>query len=186
MADHIIAFSGMIGSGKSTLSHAMADSESYHYIGFGDYLRYICSIQGIEINRSNLQILGQKCIEEGWDSFISKVFDYSKWNFDKGAIIDGIRHIEAISAIRGRFEKFKLIHIHLLADEREIDRRISLRNRDNGETLQASFLHESESHQDSLFAEADLVIDGSQKTDISVKIIKDFLWSGNELGCLRG
>lgn len=102
MKSATICFAGRIGSGKTTISGAVADSLNWPRVSFGDYVRMIAKNRGLDSDsRDTLRTVGEQLIStEGWDRFCKNVLDYGGWIPGSGVVVDGIRHAEALANIR--------------------------------------------------------------------------------------
>lgn len=91
----LLCFSGQIGSGKSSVSIAVADALGWKRIGFGDYLRAeIVRKEGDPTSREALQELGQSRVDTDPVGFCRDVLDFGGFVVDEGFVIDGIRHVD--------------------------------------------------------------------------------------------
>lgn len=109
----VLGIAGKTGSGKSTLSKIIATELNYKYASFGDHVRKIALAKSISPTRQNLQNLGQELLNENIKQFCLSIFSDIQWRQGQGLIIDGIRHEEIISVIKGIIfpDSFKLIFI---------------------------------------------------------------------------
>jgi len=109
---HHLAVSGKIGSGKTTISKLIAKQYCLLYVSCGDYVRYEASLKNISCTRSELQRLGEVLVSNPED-FVNNLLHYSKWDKIGGLIIDGVRHLEVLFALRNKLapKKLKLIYI---------------------------------------------------------------------------
>lgn len=90
----LLCFSGQIGSGKSSVSIAVADALGWKRTGFGDYLRAeIVHSGGHPGAREALQELGQSRVDADPVAFCRDVLDFGGFVADEGFVIDGIRHV---------------------------------------------------------------------------------------------
>jgi adenylate kinase family enzyme len=90
----LLCFSGQIGSGKSSVSVAVAQALGWQRTGFGDYLRAEIVRRGGDPNdRQSLQDLGQTLVGTDPDAFCRDVLAAGGFTPGDDFIIDGIRHI---------------------------------------------------------------------------------------------
>jgi len=174
----ILAFAGKIGSGKSTLSKSVAEDLHFLYASFGNYVRKLAIDKGIAVTRPNLQDLGEQMVREDVHAFSLAVLKEAGWCPGASIVLDGIRHIEAINAIRTIVypDVFKLIYIEIRDDEiREL--RVSIRE----ENLSTVDQHPTEKQimNNSLTNAADLVVNAEEPIYTSQNKIKDFLKSSS-------
>ncbi len=69
----VLAFSGGIRSGKSTLSTGVAEALGCRRVSFGDYVRAITQVRGLENCRENWQAVGESLIREDLNQFCGAV-----------------------------------------------------------------------------------------------------------------
>jgi dephospho-CoA kinase len=97
----ILGFAGAIGSGKSTISSAVADTCGLSRVSFGDYVREQTKERGLDATaREALQAVGESLISEGWVPFCKSVLATARWTRNQSLVIDGIRHVEAVETLR--------------------------------------------------------------------------------------
>ncbi|HMP06718.1 MAG TPA: AAA family ATPase, partial [Lacipirellulaceae bacterium] len=70
-----LAFSGHIGSGKSTLSRAVADAIGAARVSFGDHVRAVARHQGEPETRERLQAIGEALVASKMNDFCQSVLD---------------------------------------------------------------------------------------------------------------
>lgn len=91
----LVCFSGQIGSGKSSVSHAVAEALGWQRTGFGDYLRAeIERAGGDPSSRQALQDLGQQRVETDAEEFCRAVLEAGGFVPGTDFIVDGIRHYD--------------------------------------------------------------------------------------------
>jgi len=116
----IVCFSGRIGSGKTTVSVSVAERLDIARASFGDYIRAIATSKGLDPqSREVLSALGEQTINDlGWQRFCQNVLSSVNWSYDKGLVVDGIRHIQAIEQIKNIIPNLPVYLVHLsLPDE---------------------------------------------------------------------
>jgi gluconate kinase len=90
----LLCFSGQIGSGKSSISMAVAKALGWRRTGFGDYLRAeITRMGGDPASREALQDLGQKRVDDDLGAFCHDVLAFGGFRPGDDFVIDGIRHV---------------------------------------------------------------------------------------------
>jgi hypothetical protein len=90
----LLCFSGQIGSGKSSVSAAVAEALGWRRTGFGDYLRSeITLLGGNPDSREALQDLGQRRVDEDPKSFCRDVLTAGGFKSGDNFIVDGVRHV---------------------------------------------------------------------------------------------
>lgn len=90
----LLCFSGQIGSGKSSVSTAVAAALGWHQTGFGDYLRSEITRMGGDPNdRAVLQELGQNRVDDDPSGFCRDVLAAGGFRPGDNFVIDGVRHV---------------------------------------------------------------------------------------------
>lgn len=96
-----MAFSGEIGSGKTTLSYALATRLNWKHASFGELLRAEAIKRGIiNPSRRELQNLGQTWINKDIKGFGLALLRSVDWSPGEPLVIDGVRHLEMISVLK--------------------------------------------------------------------------------------
>jgi gluconate kinase len=91
----LLCFSGQIGSGKSSVSTAVARALGWSRTGFGDYLRSeIARLGGDPSSRQALQDMGQKRVDEDAVAFCRDVLATGGFRPGDDFVIDGVRHVD--------------------------------------------------------------------------------------------
>jgi dephospho-CoA kinase len=104
-----IAISGRIGSGKSTLTKALASSFGWDAISFGRYVKFVADDRGLGTARQALQDLGQALIADaGEDRFLQVVLEFYRPT-SPVQLFDGVRHAAMIDAIRRHYDATSVI-----------------------------------------------------------------------------
>ena len=98
MKSIIIGFSGKIGSGKTTLSMAVAKALNWPHASFGNYVREVVRQRGIEESRKVLQEIGASLVENP-DEFCHSLLEQSGWKPGQHLIVDGVRHAKIVDAL---------------------------------------------------------------------------------------
>ncbi|MDB4766752.1 AAA family ATPase [bacterium] len=172
----IIAFSGKISSGKTTLSKEIASNLGIACASFGDYVRSIARERGLdEKDRRIVQNVGQSLIESGWREFCNSVLEAANWRNGDSIVVDGIRHCQAVATIKEivKPQPFRLIYV-------EVDSNLRLERLGKNSTEMARMdAHSTEADvQNVLRSIADKCVDGSRDLDDLIVEISDYV--GNE------
>lgn len=122
----VLTFSGKIGSGKSSVSAAVADALNLPWVSFGDYVRKQAVVQLLEPSRQHLQDLGQTLFQADAVAFCKAVLSQTP-DWQKGVVVDGIRHVDVLNIIKRLVTPQQLIHIHLVLDEPMREARVTSR-----------------------------------------------------------
>lgn len=97
----LLCFSGQIGSGKSSVSIAVADALGWRRSGFGDYLRgEIARRGGDPDDRKALQDLGQARVDADAEAFCRDVLAAGLFRPGDDFVIDGIRHVNIFEILK--------------------------------------------------------------------------------------
>lgn len=169
-----IGFSGRIGSGKSTISHAVADALGWTRASFGDYVREVARTRGCDVeSREVLQEIGNSLIAQGWRGFCLDVLASASWLPGKPFIVDGIRHPEAVQHLTTIAQPLPFIHVHVAVDENiRLDR---LKQRAAFDNVAAESHSTESAVKDMLPSMAHYIVDGSQPLKDIVEVILAFL-----------
>lgn len=91
-----LAFSGAIGSGKSSVSGELQRILGWPRVSFGDFVRKQATAMGRDAtDRTVLQNLGQALVVSDLEGFVRDVLGQEPgWADADGIIIDGLRHSE--------------------------------------------------------------------------------------------
>jgi dephospho-CoA kinase len=111
----VIALSSKIGAGKSTIARAVSGSLGWPRVSFSDYVREVARNRGVQESRTSLQEVGEALVKQNATGFARGVL--SKINFKSGAVVDGIRHMEILHALRNLVAPVPVYLIHVETDE---------------------------------------------------------------------
>ncbi len=116
MTGIVLGFAGPIGSGKTTVSTAVAEALGWSRVGFGDFLREEARSRKLDdSSREVLQAIGEALIGAGWEEFCRAVLAQVNWMPGRSLVIDGIRHVEALAALRRIVAPTPLLLVYLEA-----------------------------------------------------------------------
>ena len=162
----VACFSGNMGSGKSSLSHVLAQALQWRRAGFGDYIRTRVREHGGNPNsREALQDLGQKLVESDPDGFCLAVLASGGFSPDVDLLLEGIRHVEIYRRVQRLVAPSRTVLIHLSVEEVEARRRIASRDGSNDD-LERARAHRVEADvQTSLPAIADLIVNAAPSVE---------------------
>ncbi|BAT56595.1 Dephospho-CoA kinase (plasmid) [Nostoc sp. NIES-3756] len=168
----ILGFSGSIASGKSTLSIRIASCLKWERVSFGDYVRSVAQHQGIEVSRKVLQSVGASLINQGMEQFCCSVLEQANWRLGQPLIIDGIRHVEAVSVLRRLLFPSQLLIIFIAVNEQTRESRLIEKGLTQYEELQQIDEHSTEVEvQTRLKKMANLIVDGNKQVEQLVEEI---------------
>jgi dephospho-CoA kinase len=162
----VACFSGHIGSGKSSVTHVLAQALQWKRAGFGDYVRTRVREQGGNPDsREALQDLGQKLVESDPDAFCRAVLTSGGFSPGENFLLDGIRHVDIYRRVQRLVAPSRTVLIHLSVDEVKARRRVASRD-GSVDDLERARAHRVEADvQESLPAIADLIVDAAPTVD---------------------
>lgn len=165
-----LGLSGRSKSGKTTLARSLARTLDGSLASFGDYVRKGALSEGLEPTREDLQAVGTRLIESGWEPFCRAVLSEAGWNPGQFLVVDGIRHLEALEHVRKLIAPIHLFHIHIQIDDQTRAKRVGT----NGahETFESHPIEQQV--QTTLPRYADLIVDGVRPVDDLVSEITGF------------
>lgn len=176
----IICFSGRIGSGKTSISKGLADVLNLKWVSFGGYVHKVAKEQGLIESREVLQKIGQRLVHDNPAEFCENVLREANWIQGQSLIIDGIRHVQILNALKSLIKPGKLYLVFIDADSSTLKRRYNKRSMNQRLSLEKIEEHDTEKDViNSLPEIADLRIDGNRDKD---ELIKDVAsWVQNHL-----
>lgn len=125
----VLGIAGKMGSGKSTLSTALAEDTGLKCASFGNYVRYIARQEGRNPeSKEILQEIGESLVEKDPKEFCLSVLEFADWKPDQSLIVEGIRHVEVSSALQQITAPSKFVLTYFDIDE-DIRRERLLRDR---------------------------------------------------------
>lgn len=115
----VLAFSGGLGAGKSSLTNALAERLGWPRLSFGDHVRKIAQENGRDWkDRAVLQQLGQALILTNVEGFINDVL--APAGDAPNVILDGVRHVEVLFTLREKLnDRIRLVHLEAPSDIRQ-------------------------------------------------------------------
>lgn len=176
----LLCFSGQIGSGKSSVSTAVADALGWGRTGFGDYLRgEITRHGGDPDDRKALQDLGQARVDADAAAFCRDVLKAGGFQPGNDFVIDGIRHVNIFEIIKqvGLPSDAKLLFL----GAGEMTRNARVQARADAFDFARASTHRVEAElREALPDRADAVIDADQTMD---RVVSDCLeWISRRRG----
>ena len=172
----ILCFSGRIASGKSTLASEVASHLGWRHASFGRYVRAIAIERGLPDSRESLQALGESLSRENWDVFCSSVLSQSGWTPGESAAVDGIRHPEALEALRRVVGSAASVMLVFVKTDSDVRRR-RMEERHETLSLAAAEKHSTEIQVPALEGQASLVLDGALPIETLVDAVLKFVES---------
>jgi len=114
----VIAFSGPIGAGKSTISQKVADLLRWPRVSFGEYIAKVAADNGQNPrDRTVLQRVGQALVLADVDGLVDNVLKQADWRKEGNLIVDGLRHAEVRHALLQKIAPSRLKHVYVTVDE---------------------------------------------------------------------
>ncbi|TGR10473.1 hypothetical protein EN833_13130 [Mesorhizobium sp. M4B.F.Ca.ET.190.01.1.1] len=117
--EFVLAFSGGLGAGKSSLTKALSERLGWPRASFGDHVRTLALENGLDSkDRAVLQQLGQALVLTNVEGFVDGVL--GRAGEAPNLILDGVRHVEVLFILREKLqEKVKLVHLEAPSDVRQ-------------------------------------------------------------------
>lgn len=162
----LVCFSGQIGSGKSSVSTAVAQALGWPRAGFGDYLRSeLGRLGGDPGSRAALQELGQRLVHDDPDSFCQAVLRSGGVVPGADGVVDGVRHVDIYHMLSrvAAPSSVRLIHLEI-SEAIQVER---VGHRSDSKDLARASRHAVEAElRDRLPRSADLRLDADEPVDV--------------------
>ena len=166
----VVALAGPIGSGKTTLSRALAKEFDCKRASFGDHFRQLAVESGQNPgNRRLLQRLGEKYVGLSPDRLCRELLRKADWQpGDESLIVDGVRHIEILIALRQVVAPMRLFLVYVRRDQM---RAASASTRVGSRSLALFDAHSTETQNDALRSSADVIVSGDSDINAAVSSV---------------
>jgi dephospho-CoA kinase len=172
----VVAFTGKIGTGKTTITKSLAEALGWPRASFGDYVRKVVREQGLPETRYNLQRVGTKLLRSDARGFCNSVLSSCGWSPGQSLIIDGLRHAETIGIIRGIVEPASLKIVFVSVPDATRLKRLRERGEGNMGTVQDAERHSSEQQVNSVLrSSADLMIEGDKPVGTIIRQLAEWV-----------
>jgi shikimate kinase len=113
----VLAFSGRIGSGKTSISREVAKSTGYKYASFGDHVRQVALYLDLDASRREvLQDLGW-FLARYPEQLCRRVLQQADYQQGEPLVIDGVRTVEVLEVLRSQVAPSRLLLVYVAADE---------------------------------------------------------------------
>jgi cytidylate kinase len=142
--DSNVVFCGRLGSGKTTISRAVAETLGVRWNSFGSVCKKIAREQGTSIDRESLQILGEYLVANSAEDFCRRVLAEAQPMSHRCIVIDGLRHSHVHKILQTLSLPRKLLCVYIEINNSIRLQRLALREgltEDNARKLE---LHSTE------------------------------------------
>lgn len=175
MSKVVLALSGPIKSGKSTLAAALGRSLGWKVCGFGNAVRAEASRRGIAESREVLQALGEELIARDSFEFCRATLAQAEWVAGTEVVIDGVRHRKVLDNLRVLVRPAELLLVYVnVPDTVRVER--ASRSGIGQEALRAMEQHSTEVEVRTVLRRlADMEVDGCQPVEVLVKAVRSQL-----------
>ncbi len=179
----VVAISGPIGAGKTTVATLLAERLSWPRAAYSDLIRSVATSRGLTHDRATLQQIGTELIATGWDTFTRQVLGQAAWTPGETLIIDGLRHCDAATSLATAVVPLPTIVIYLDVPPGIGIARARRRDQDPADSAQRAGGHPVESGLPAVRAIADLVLPASDAgpAEIASRIIEHLQTADREI-----
>lgn len=175
----VVALSGGVASGKSSVATRIAERLDWPCASFGEYVRRIARNRGLQESRDVLQEIGAETIAGDLRAFCIAVMGQTTWTGSGSLVLDGVRHIEIVPIIREVIAPMELFMIYVDTPRELRFSRLQKRGLKEGKAFEQVEAHSTELQVPSLEKLADLRIDGTRNIeDLTSEVIA---WLGKRL-----
>lgn len=115
----MIAISGRIGAGKSTVAAEVAARLNCKSTSFGNFVRQVAASRGVQADRQELQKIGEELVTADPLAFCRAVLSSADWKPNETIVLDGLRHVAVLELLREIAAPQPVILVHLSATEDE-------------------------------------------------------------------
>jgi dephospho-CoA kinase len=175
MGGAIVVITGKIASGKTTLGRCLAERLAWPLVSFGDFVRSCARDAGAGEDRETLQNLYLAIVRDvGYERLTSSVLrDAGLAALASPLIVEGLRDIEIVEALRKEAGENRIIWLHVEPNHRERVRRASEKGI-SPDDLAAADRHSSEKDARAgvLKANADFVLSSGDATKVCLHAVK--------------
>jgi cytidylate kinase len=112
-----LAFSGKLGSGKTTVSKLLAERVGARWNSFGNTVKRIAQERGLPMEREALQALGEELVSNSPKAFCQRVISEAEPSSGRGLVLDGLRHTVILKHLQQSLLPSLLIPVFVDVDE---------------------------------------------------------------------
>lgn len=169
----VVALAGGIGSGKSSIAASVAGRLGCRMASFGGYVREISAERGLEQTRAVLQGIGEELMARDPPGFVRNVLSRYGYQQSSCFVVEGVRHAEAVLALRELVKPQAVLLVYLNAPADERHARVVRRDGADGASLPVVETHSTEVQVGTVMARmADFAVDA---TLTPVQIVDEIL-----------
>lgn len=140
----IIAFAGRMGAGKSSVSAPLAADLKWKLASFGGFVRKIATNRGVEHTRESLQAIGEELEADDPTRFCRSVLDDAGWDAGESVVVEGIRHVSILNALKSLVAPQPVFLVYLEAPEDVRRTRLEERGAQEARSLSKAETHSTE------------------------------------------
>ncbi len=168
----VVCFSGRIGSGKTSLTLALAGRLGWRRAAFGDYLRDRIYREGGDAHdREALQELGQHLVDTDAEQFCRNVLAHAGYIQGESLLVDGIRHVAMYRLVTSLVAPVPTRLLHLSVDSEYVLDRVDRRSGEVPDLARAEAHRVEAELVTDLPAVADAIVDGNLEFDEVVRLV---------------
>jgi len=182
----VLGISGAMGSGKSLVGKAVAETLGWPCASFGEYVRTFARTQGLDdSNRDVLQDLGELLVETDARQFCRCVLAQLNWKSGEPLVIEGVRHKQVADALRKLVAPMDFRVVYLEVDEETRKARLLARGTTEEEMKRMEDHPTEKQVKTDIPRIADLRLAGTKPLGEMVREIVDWIHEGEETGWKR-
>ena len=164
-----VAIAGLMASGKSAISRALASRLGWPRVSFGDEIRAVARERGRNDDLPVLQEIGAELVSQDPYGLCRRVLNSSTWEPRMPVIIDGVRHVDVLDALRSIVAPQ---HLYLVLIDTPVERRRARLRKRGVVDLDVVMAHSTERDAASrLTGLADLVVSGDRDAHNAADLI---------------
>lgn len=169
MVKQVVALSGPVMAGKSTLAKSLASRFGFRHVRTRELLVRLTGQSG----RHDLQVAGARRDEETGGRWVCEQVEREVRGGHEDALVavDAVRIPQQVDALYRAYGA-KVVHVHLTAPEDDLEQRYSKKSRASGELSSYAEVraHPTEAKIDELAQIADVVVDTARSTPADVLV----------------